>query len=46
MALVVDPAGATLLRPRGGDLDWDVLAYPAGNEFCAWKPTADGHAPA
>ena len=31
-------AGATLLRPRGGDIDWHVLADPAGNEFCAFVP--------
>jgi hypothetical protein len=29
--------GATLLRPRGGDIDWDVLADPEGNEFCAFE---------
>ncbi len=29
-------AGATLLRPRGGDIDWHVLADPEGNEFCAF----------
>jgi predicted enzyme related to lactoylglutathione lyase len=29
-------AGATLLRPRGGGIDWDVLADPDGNEFCAF----------
>ena len=36
--LLVD-AGATLLRPRGGDIDWHVLADPAGNEFCAFVPS-------
>jgi hypothetical protein len=41
---VADPrllveAGATLLRPRGGDIDWHVLADPAGNEFCAFVPS-------
>jgi catechol 2,3-dioxygenase-like lactoylglutathione lyase family enzyme len=35
--LLVD-AGATLLRPQGGDLGWHVLADPAGNEFCAFVP--------
>lgn len=40
---VIDPqllvdAGATLLRPLGGDIDWHVLADPAGNEFCAFVP--------
>ena len=31
-------AGATVLRPRGGDIAWDVLADPEGNEFCAFAP--------
>lgn len=43
--LLVD-AGATLLRPRGGDISWHVLADPAGNEFCAFTPTADQDGPA
>jgi hypothetical protein len=30
-------AGATLIRPRGGGIDWDVLADPEGNEFCAFR---------
>jgi Glyoxalase-like domain len=30
-------AGATLLRRRGGDVDWDVLADPEGNEFCCFS---------
>jgi len=29
-------AGATLLRPRGDDRRWDVLADPDGNEFCVF----------
>lgn len=29
-------AGATLLRPKGGDIGWHVLADPEGNEFCAF----------
>ncbi len=29
-------AGATLLRPKGGDLRWHVLADPEGNEFCVF----------
>ena len=29
-------AGATLLRPKAGDLGWHVLADPEGNEFCAF----------
>lgn len=28
--------GATLLRARGGDIEWDVLADPEGNEFCVF----------
>ena len=30
-------AGATLLRARGSDIDWDVLADPEGNEFCVFS---------
>ncbi|MGH3762230.1 VOC family protein [Actinophytocola sp.] len=30
--------GATLVRARGDDLDWDVLADPEGNEFCVFAP--------
>jgi Glyoxalase-like domain len=29
-------AGATVVRPKGGDIDWHVLADPEGNEFCAF----------
>ena len=29
-------AGATLLRAQGGDIEWDVLADPEGNEFCVF----------
>ena len=29
-------AGATLVRARGGDIEWDVLADPEGNEFCVF----------
>ena len=29
-------AGATVLRPPGGDIDWHVLADPYGNEFCGF----------
>ena len=29
-------AGATLLRPKGGDIGWHVLADPEGNEFCVF----------
>ncbi|MFL6164179.1 MAG: VOC family protein [Jatrophihabitantaceae bacterium] len=28
--------GATLLRAKGGDIDWHVLADPEGNEFCVF----------
>jgi hypothetical protein len=31
-------AGARLLRERGGDIEWDVLADPEGNEFCCFAP--------
>ena len=31
-------SGATLLRPHGDDLAWDVLADPEGNEFCVFPP--------
>ena len=31
-------AGARLLRSRGDDLAWDVLADPEGNEFCVFPP--------
>ena len=31
-------AGATLLRGRGEDISWDVLADPEGNEFCVFPP--------
>lgn len=30
--------GATLLRGRDDEIDWDVLADPEGNEFCAFIP--------
>ncbi|GIG76296.1 hypothetical protein Pfl04_47000 [Planosporangium flavigriseum] len=31
-------AGAVVLRERGGDIRWWVLADPEGNEFCAFPP--------
>ena len=31
-------AGATLLRQRDAEIDWDVLADPEGNEFCVFGP--------
>ena len=34
-------AGARLLRARGGDIDWHVLADPEGNEFCLFPPDGD-----
>jgi catechol 2,3-dioxygenase-like lactoylglutathione lyase family enzyme len=33
--LLVD-AGARVLRPKGGDISWHVMADPDGNEFCAF----------
>ena len=30
--------GATLVRRRDGESDWDVLADPEGNEFCVFPP--------
>jgi hypothetical protein len=33
--------GATLVRPIGGDIEWDVLADPEGNEFCCFAPEED-----
>jgi quercetin dioxygenase-like cupin family protein len=30
-------SGATLVRARGGDIEWDVLADPEGNEFCVFE---------
>lgn len=35
VAVLVD-GGATLLRSRDAEIDWDVLADPEGNEFCAF----------
>jgi hypothetical protein len=29
-------AGAKLLRSRDGEIGWDVLADPEGNEFCVF----------
>ena len=29
-------AGATVVRRKGGDIGWDVLADPEGNEFCCF----------
>jgi Glyoxalase-like domain len=33
--------GATLVRARGGDIEWDVLADPEGNEFCVFAERSD-----
>ncbi len=29
-----------MLRPRGGDIEWTVMADPEGNEFCAFTELA------
>jgi hypothetical protein len=31
-------AGATVLRARGEEIGWTVMADPEGNEFCAFSP--------
>jgi hypothetical protein len=31
-------AGATVVRRKGGDISWDILADPEGNEFCCFTP--------
>ena len=41
--LIGDPAallaaGATVVRARDHDIEWDVLADPEGNEFCVFAP--------
>ena len=33
--------GATVVRRRDDDIEWDVLADPEGNEFCCFTPPAD-----
>jgi len=30
-----------VLRARGGDLDWHLMADPEGNEFCAFVDESD-----
>jgi hypothetical protein len=30
--------GATLVRRRDDEIDWDILADPEGNEFCVFAP--------
>ena len=34
-------AGATLVRAKDDDIEWDVLADPEGNEFCCFAPEGD-----
>jgi Glyoxalase-like domain len=34
--------GATLVRRRDDDIEWDILADPEGNEFCVFTPKPDG----
>jgi len=29
--------GATILRRRDDEIDWDILADPEGNEFCVFR---------
>ncbi|WNV91607.1 VOC family protein [Umezawaea sp. Da 62-37] len=31
-------AGATLVRRKDDDIEWDILADPEGNEFCVFAP--------
>ncbi|MFD9890989.1 VOC family protein [Amycolatopsis sp. NPDC059027] len=31
--------GATLIRARDGEIAWDVVADPEGNEFCVFERT-------
>ena len=31
-------AGATLVKAKGEDREWDILADPEGNEFCVFAP--------
>ena len=30
--------GATLVRARDEEIEWDILADPEGNEFCVFAP--------
>lgn len=32
--------GATVIRRRDDEIEWDVLADPEGNEFCVFTPRA------
>lgn len=31
--------GASVVRARDDEIDWDVMADPEGNEFCVFAPT-------
>jgi hypothetical protein len=31
--------GATLVREKDDDIEWDILADPEGNEFCVFAPS-------
>ena len=35
-------AGATLVRARDEEIEWDVLADPESNEFCVFAPPETG----
>ncbi|MGW4490136.1 VOC family protein [Amycolatopsis sp. NPDC004368] len=30
--------GATMVREKGGDIGWWIMADPEGNEFCVFEP--------
>jgi hypothetical protein len=30
--------GASVVRKREDDMEWDLLADPEGNEFCVFEP--------
>jgi hypothetical protein len=32
--------GATLVRARDPEIEWNVMADPEGNEFCVFTPTS------
>jgi hypothetical protein len=34
-------AGASLVRARDGDIGWDVMADPEGNEFCVFAESPE-----
>ncbi|HZG03858.1 MAG TPA: VOC family protein [Streptomyces sp.] len=34
--------GATMVRRRDREIEWDVLADPEGNEFCVFTPRRPG----